>query len=151
MSVAGYRKVKTKDELKKNQPAIASPRFLNKNDNLFKNAQNIKPLDGYEDIVVHGDPYSFIFKDSNGKESYVSFKEFADILRSSPVYNGADIRLISCETAAEGSVTAQALANELGVTVLAPTDIVGVYPDGEMFVGLTGEGSWVKIKPKKGV
>lgn len=152
MSVAGYHRVKTKNELKSSgeKPAYASPRFLNKHDDLFRNSENIKPIEGYEDIVVHGDLYSFIFKDADGKESNVPVKEFADMLRKSPTYKGGNIRLVSCETAAEGAITAQALADELGVTVLAPNDVVLVYPDGKMIIGLTGGGKWVKLKPRKG-
>jgi len=77
----------------------------------------------------------------------VSVKEFAEILQNSPVYNGGPIRLISCETGAEGAVSAQYLANYLNVEVIAPTDIVYVYPDGDMIIGLDNSGFWKTFKP----
>ena len=150
MSVAGFRNVKTADELKANTVA-ASPRFLQKSDVLYKNAQHIKPIDGYEDIVVHSDKFGFIFMDADGNESNVSVAEFANILKHSDVYHGGNIRLIACESAADGAVTAQALADILHVEILAPSDVVYVDPEGNMTIGnpLTNDGEWIKIKPRK--
>ena len=149
MRVSGFNKVKPADELK--NVAIASPRFLNKGDMLYRNAKHIKPIDGYEDIVVHADKYSFVFKDADGVESNVSVEEFSEILRQSDAYHGGAIRLIACEAAADGAITAQKLADSLGVEILAPTDIVYVHRDGSMTVGdmLTNTGKWVKIIPRK--
>ena len=140
-----------KKVLATNEMATASPRFLNKTDQLFKNAQHITPIPGYEDVVVHADKYGFLFRDSDGNESNVSVAEFADILKKSDTYHGGAIRLIACESAADGAVTAQALSDLLGVEILAPNDIVYVDPQGEMTIGnkLTGGGKWVKIKPKE--
>lgn len=44
-------------------------------------------------------------------------------------------------------VVVQSLANMLKVNVLAPSDIVNVYMDGELKVDNGGE--WVLFKPKK--
>ena len=134
-----------KKDLKK--PPKISTRFLNKNDLLWKNSDNIKPIDGYQDMVCHGYQYSFVFRNADGVEVNVSVKEFAEILQNSPVYNGGPIRLISCETGAEGAVSAQYLANYLNVEVIAPTDIVYVYPDGDMIIGLDNSGFWKTFKP----
>lgn len=46
------------------------------------------------------------------------------MIRSSKNYTGKKIRLISCEVAAEGANAAQALADELGVEIMAPNDVV---------------------------
>jgi len=129
-----------------------STRFLNQSDPLWKNAANIKPIDGYQDIIVHGDKYSFVYKDANEIECNVSVKEFAEILKNSPVYNGGSIRLVSCETGASDAITAQYLANYLGEEVMAPTNIVWVYQDGEMIIGpdqYTNTGTWEIFKPKE--
>jgi len=50
-------------------------------------------------------------------------------------------------TGAEGAVSAQYLANYLNVEVIAPTDIVYVYPDGDMIIGLDNSGFWKTFKP----
>lgn len=136
--------------------ASASPSFLNKNDPLFKYAKKISAIQGFEDVVVHGDAFGFVFKDADGREYNVSVDEFASILRHSGLYQGGNIRLIACESGAPGSVTAQALADILGVSVLAPDDVVFVFPDGEMIIapdsltalesGQTGQ--WVLFEPK---
>ena len=127
---------------------ILSTRFLNKNDILWRNADNISPIDGYQDIVCHSDQFSFTFKDADGVETSVSVQEFAEILQSSPVYENRPIRLVACEAGADGAITAQYLANYLGVEVLAPTDVVYVYPDGIIKIGDNNSGSWKKFIPK---
>jgi len=91
------------------QIASASPLYLNKSDLLYKNAIHIKPIDGFEDVVCHGDSYGFAFKDANGKESLVSANEFSKIIKETPSYGGG-----------ANGVAAQAMANSLGVDILAP-------------------------------
>lgn len=127
--------------------AQAYPSFVNKSDKLYEYSKNIKPLKDYEDIVCHGDGISFAFRDLDGNESNVSVKEFADILLKSGTYKGGNIRLITCNAGAKDGVVAQELANMLKVNVLAPSDIVNVYMDGELKVDNGGE--WVLFKPKK--
>ena len=95
--------------------ATASPTFANSKDQLYQNSKKIEPIKGYEDVVVHGDMYGFVFKNADGVESTVSVHEFADILKESGLYNGGDIRLISCETGKPGALAAQGLANKLDV------------------------------------
>ena len=125
----------------------ASPIFVSKSDDLYRYSKNIEPLDGYEDVVCHGDEISFAFINSEGKESNVSAEEFAGILSKTPTYKGGDIRLISCNAGREGGILAQSMANILKVNVLASTDIVYVYSDGKMEIANGGE--WRLFKPKK--
>jgi hypothetical protein len=117
-------------------------------DPMWKNSDNIKPIEGYQDIVCHGDTIGFSYKDLNGNEISLTPREFAEILKNSPVYEGGPIRLISCEAGANGSITAQYMADQLGVPVLAPTDVVYVYPDGVMKVGKYDTGSWILFSPE---
>ncbi len=126
-----------------------SARFLNKMDLMWKNSKNIKPIEGYQDIICHGDKESFSYKDLDGNEINLTPREFAEILKNSPVFEGGPVRLISCQAGAVDSFTAQYIANQLGVSVLAPTDIVYVYPDGEMKVGKYNTGSWALFGPKE--
>lgn len=129
-----------------------STRFLNRMDPMWKNSQNIKPIDGYQDIVCHGDKNGFSYIDLDGNEIAMTPREFVEILKSSPVYEEKPIRLISCQAGAVDSFTAQYIANQLGVDVLAPTDIVFVYPDREIFVGpsiFQKTGTWKMYSPQK--
>lgn len=133
-----------------------SSRYLNKNDELYQRAAKIKPLEGFDDIVVHGDPYGFVFIDSDGAETNISALEFAKILRTDDNYKGGDIRLIACQVGAGDGVVPQCIANELNVNVLAPTEIVNVDFEGNIILadnetnaraGIeTGE--WKLFKPK---
>ena len=135
-----------------NDALTLSTRFLNKMDPLWENAGKIKPIEGYQDIVCHGDTISLVYRDANGNETNVSAMEFAQILKDSPVYEGRPIRLIACEAGADGSVVAQTVADQLGVEIMAPTHTVFVLPNGEMFVGpsiLERTGTWKIFRPKK--
>ncbi|MPM39742.1 hypothetical protein SDC9_86376 [bioreactor metagenome] len=130
---------------------ILSTRFANKMDPIWKNSGNIKPIEGYQDIVCHGDTLGFSYKDLDGNEINMTPREFAEILKNSPVYEGRPIRLISCQAGADGSFTAQYVANHLGVDILAPTDTVFVYPDGEIIIGpdkYHNTGTWKIFKPR---
>ena len=126
--------------------------FLNSSDQLYINAKKIKPLEGYQDIVIHGSKNGYCYKDKNGKEIAVNPTEFSDMLKNSGLLTGDKIRLISCEAAAEGANAAQWLADDLGIEVLAPSDIVWVDHDGSMTIGRTpdvNDGRWVTVKPRK--
>lgn len=132
-------------------------RYLNKNDSLYEYAANITPLSGFEDIVTHGDPISLIFKDSDGIESNVSAKEFVEILRKDPNYKGGNIRLISCQAAANGGFIPKYIANNMNITVIAPTEIANVDFDGNIILADNEEdarmgrqtGEWLVFEPGK--
>lgn len=124
-------------------------RYVNSNDKLYSYAKNIPPIDGYEDQVIHGDKFGFEIRDLNDNTAATyTPKEFAEILKEDPNYHGGNIRLISCDVGAEDATAAQELADLLGVDVLAPNDVVIVYPDGTMKVGYDGKGKWILYKKR---
>ena len=132
-------------------------RYVNKNDMLFKNAEKIKPIDGFEDVVTHGDPISLIFKNADGLESNVSAEEFVSILRKDPNYHGGNIRLIACQTAANGGHIPKYIAKNMNITVIAPTETVVVDSNGNMILANDDEdartwnetGEWLVFEPGK--
>ena len=111
-----------------------SIRFMSNRDNTFKNLQNVPPLDGYEDIACHADPYNFSFVDPEADETVqnVGARFIAKRIRESGKYNGGAIRLIACESGKYDDGIAQDFANEMGVKVLAPTKIVYTNSQGFM-------------------
>ena len=127
-------------------------RYVNSSDELFEYAQKVRPIDGYEDVFIHGDKKGFTIKDKDGKErDYYSPREFAEILRSDPNYHGGKVRLFSCEAGAEGATAAQALANQLGIDVMAPSDLIWLDFEGNIFIGPVrgdNEGRWIVFKPQ---
>jgi hypothetical protein len=58
--------------------------------------------------------------------------------------------LISCETGADDAIAAQYLAKYLDVDIMAPSDIVYVYEDGTMKIGINNTGTWKIFKPNGG-
>jgi len=148
------------DRVEKNEDRdilTLSTRYLNKNDSLYEYSKKIKPLDGFEDVVTHGDPVSLVFKDGDGKESNVSAEEFVKILKSDPNYKGGNVRLVACQVAADGGAIPKYIAKELDVTVIAPTESVNVDWDGNMFLADEREnirlgiqtGEWLVFEPGK--
>lgn len=150
--IAREKELESQNKLKITEPeekVPASTRFLSKSDKLFEYAEKIKPIEGFEDIVVHGDPIGFSFRNSDGVESNVSVKEFADIIKNQNINNDKPIRLISCDAGSEGSIAEQGLADMLGVDVLAPTDIAYVDFEGNVTIGDNNTGKWVLFKPRR--
>lgn len=117
--------------------------------NTVGNFARVQPLKGYHDVVVHGNNRGF-FMPGRINEAGVGFpagdvhpSHITDAIRNNPSYNGGPIRLISCHTGhirflsdentpltGKGVLhdsAAQAIANELGVPVMAPTDAVGTF------------------------
>lgn len=148
---------KSVENSKDNDILKLGTRYLNKNDLLFKNAERIKPIPGFEDVVSHGDPISLIFKNADGLESNVSAEEFVRILRQDPNYHGGNIRLIACQTAADGGNIPKYIAKNMNITVIAPTETVVVDSDGNMILANDDEdarmwnetGEWLVFEPGK--
>ena len=97
-------------------------------------AKKIPKMDGYYDVVMHGTDTAVWFF-----ETKIDAYTLSQIIRQRPDYKkGTPIRLLSCNTGNTdntGNCVAQLLANELGVDVLAPTDILVVNSDGSIGVG----------------
>lgn len=102
--------------------APASRLYLDKNDQLYKNLQNVKPIEGYEDFGSHGNPNTLDIKTNTGEWQQYNAEEFADILRADPEYHGGDIRLLVCNAGTLEDGFASQLAAHLGVRVMAPSE-----------------------------
>ena len=76
----------------------------------------------------------------------------ASVIRHSDGWNGQKIRLLSCSTGKQNGddyCFAEELANALGVEVKAPNDTLFILPNGEMKVGLHGEGKMLLFTPNQ--
>lgn len=112
--------------------------FVNKSEQLHRFAQNIPPIEGYEDFTCHADADSF-YIDLGGlgqAEDFFSLtpEEYAERIKASTTYKGGNVRIISCQAGAKENGAAQRLADALGVDVYAPTETVHVTENGEMFI-----------------
>ena len=129
--------------------------YMNSSDALYQYSKKIKAIDGFEDMVIHGDKFGFEIRDKDGNTAAVyTPREFADILKQDPNYHGGNIRLISCETGIEDVGAAQMLANQLGVKVMAPTDVLWILPNGNLTIGPTWRediGKWRIFEPEGGI
>ena len=127
------------NEIRNDDLESLSLRFMSNRDTVYKNMENVPPLDGYEDIACHADPYSFGFSDPVTGENIqdVSAKTLAKRVIESGKYNGGAVRLIACESGKLEDGLAQQFANELGAEVLAPTKIV--YSNSQGFMVLADD------------
>jgi RHS repeat-associated protein len=106
-------------------------------------AQNITPIDGVHDVVVHGALY-----DESGAMFMVegvptNASQIADAVTSNPSWNGQPIRLVTCYG---GCGPAQELSDILGVDVQGATGPVGVLQS----VGsdpVVENGAWITFSP----
>ena len=93
----------------------------------------------------------------------------AEVIRHNKFYKGQEVRLLSCSTGqvgANGLCFAQKLANAMGINVYAPTEIVNIDENGEVFVSdndilaeiwynaddrskIKETGKWILFRPQK--
>jgi hypothetical protein len=123
------------------------------------NAAAWKPINGYFDVIVHGEideiTGEFFFR-VNGNR--LTVQELATLIKSQPNYSGQPIRLISCNSGCNWeSGPGAELSNILGVPVMAPNGRPGVYngqtnvyPPGSINVPQKPSNSWVICLPGKG-
>lgn len=140
-----------------------SSNFVNKRDRLHRYAKKVPPLSEYTDVAIHATADNFLIYTNDKEELTYSAKEVAEFLKLSKGYkSGEKIRLIACEAGRKEDGVAQQLANELGVSVLAPTEKIWVNQDGEFFISdsdtlaeiwynrekVKGTGTWKTFTPK---
>ena len=87
-----------------------------------------------------------------GRESNMSPRLLAEVIRHNPNYHGENIRLLCCSTGlqVDGAYCfAEELANALGVTVEAPNMEVYITKKGAIMVGETNEGQMIEYTPNE--
>ncbi|MEV4725482.1 WXG100 family type VII secretion target [Micromonospora humida] len=103
----------------------------------MRNSEKVLALDGHHDVVVHGTDKGYFLPgmvsaegaDMDGNPT--SAVQIATAIRENPAYDGGPVRLVSCYSGSidpgviNGVPLGQQVADELGVTVIAPTKRVG--------------------------
>ena len=118
-------------------------------DPLNENVKMVKPLKTYFDVAMHGSRTAVGF---GSEETNMSPRLLASVIRHSNGWDGQKVRLLSCNTGKRienDYCFAEELANALGVKVKAPTDVLYIPPNGEMYVGDSGEGYFETYKPNE--
>lgn len=130
--------------------ALKKPIFAeDRPDNNFASyVSKVPSKNGFYDVALHGSPTSVEFFGEQ-IDAYL----LASIIRNRKDYKkGTKIRLLSCSTGnteSTGDCVAQIIADELGVQVEAPTDIIYVFPDGSFEIGITDSGEMKLFYPRK--
>ncbi|MBB5910294.1 hypothetical protein [Actinoalloteichus hymeniacidonis] len=114
-----------------------------------RSAQTVAPdPDGRRTYDLHGDQQNVFIGDQT-----LDAAGFADIVRADPDWNGEAIRLLSCDTGGLPDGFAADLARELGVEVLAPTQMGWANADGSLFSSSgtqDADGNWTPADPPDG-
>ena len=117
--------------------APSSITFMNKNDQFVINAskrQDINP-NRLLDVVAHGALNKIEVSIGGTRPILVDHRTAAKLIQQSPDYvKGQPIRLLSCSTGMCDTGFAQNLANKMGVSVQAPSNLVWAFPSGKMVV-----------------
>ena len=104
-----------------------STSFLHRRDKLYERTKLVPKVDGFEDVFGHGDAYSLVIKNADNKElGYISAEQVIDWLKQGGDYQGGDIRLVACSTGKEPAIVPRYLAQELNVSVMAPSEDVNI-------------------------
>lgn len=110
--------------------------------------QKVEPEEGFFDVALHGRDTSSLFFDEN-----IDAYTLSQIIRQREDYtSGTPVRLLSCNagnTTNTGNCVAQLVANELGVIVKAPTDVLYVTYDGVISIGKRNDGKMEIFYPRK--
>lgn len=141
---AKYRRLKKQAIIKK---GITEKKPIFTKDAYGEIAQRIPPKDGYYDVIMHGAPKTVEFFGER-----TDAKTIAEIIKNRKDYSGGAIRLLSCSTGMGEDCFAQRLADELGVLVEAPNDIIWAFPNGKYTIGkspLSNTGKMLKFNPRK--
>lgn len=124
------------DEAKNELASLSTRVHINKKDALYTNVQNVKPISNYNDFAIHGEPaiQKVMYETTNGKTTYFTARDYADIILNDPEYDGGKVRLLSCGMGNKENGFAGELASILKQEVLAPTETLWVGKNGEMFI-----------------
>lgn len=131
--------------------------FFGSDDAVMRQSAHLTPDYPGEFVAdLHGEP-NRVGVTQGGSTTHLSAQEFAQVLRQIG-WQGQPVRLFSCNTGCDPQGFAQELANELGVTVTAPTAPVwtsgyvgeGVYRMGR-FYPTAPPGRWAVFTPNRPV
>ena len=133
------------------EPTFVNPRANRNSELLYRHAEKIKAIEGYEDVVIHATSDRFIVEDNSGEQVEWSAEKLANALSKSKTYHGGSLRLIACNSGGHSDSIAQELADALDVDVLAPTKTAFIHADGTITIGddpFTNDGSWVIFRSR---
>jgi RHS repeat-associated protein len=130
----------TEDDLRKIHgiPSVISGVDINlfsktdPNENLDEYAKDVLRFDYMFVVGGHGSPSDIVNSDStNGKTGPLDANGLTDMIKTNSKYEeGKAVALYSCETGSSPTGLGQQLANQLGVVVFAPNDLMWYFDGG---------------------
>ncbi|MCL9761088.1 hypothetical protein [Frankia sp. AiPa1] len=119
-------------------------------------AATADPVPGRYTADLHGSPDAFQVGPAE-----LNASELASLIRRDDNWKGQPVRLMSCETGQGDDPIAQKLADELGVTVTAPTELAFSDPEtgrvwttsmsenefGRLVQTIPYDGTWIDFQP----
>ncbi|MCM3922846.1 hypothetical protein ND748_14395 [Frankia sp. AiPs1] len=139
------------------QPTADGRAFYEKSDDrMWKAAATAEPALGRYTADLHGNPTSFRVGSQD-----LDARQLAALIRKDENWQGRPIRLMSCETGRGEDPVAQKLADQLGVTVTAPTELAISDKHGNVYSAsvrldrfgfprptVPHDGAWLDFQPR---
>jgi hypothetical protein len=129
----------------------------------MRNFDAVRPEPGLHDVVVHGERNGLVRPGIIGADgvnmpgNFTHPYQVAEAVRNNPHYDGGPVRLIACHSGAVDAgagvpPVGQQVADALAVPVMAPTNAVGVLPNGppSQIPLMRGNGTWTMFYPGGG-
>ncbi len=113
-------------------------------------AEWIQPIAGTLDLIIHSDGKDFYVRQPDGQYAPHDHRWLAKQVHKDGTFD--QIRLVACKSGENVEGLAQQLADELQITVWAPTDIVHAREDGALIIAeepKQSTGRWVQFKAGK--
>ena len=127
----------------------------------MRNIDKVKPLDGHHDVIVHGTDEGYFVPGKVSAEGEhmdgnpTNAAQIAAAIKENPAYTGGPVRLVSCyagtvKPGIDAVPLAQQVAEELGITVVAPTARVGTprWSAEPQPPAVEAGGSWEVFSPR---
>lgn len=102
-------------KLEKEDLSAYARQYVNKSDPLYELASKIKPLNDFEDFLIHGQPNLVEYETTNGQWIQLTAEDYAEALKQDEEYHGGNIRLLACKSGMLNDGFAQQLANIMNV------------------------------------
>jgi hypothetical protein len=142
---------------RESRPTDAGRAFYEKNDEtMYGYALAVEPATGAYTADLHGTSNDFRV----GRRA-LDARQLGALIRADDAWGGQPVRLMSCETGQGDNPVAQQLADELGVTVTAPTELVFSDQEGNVWTTsmtvdendepiptIPPDGQWIDFKPR---
>ena len=105
--------------------SLSSHNMHNSSEILYERVKHVQPIEGYDDVFIHGDAWGVATRNADGTEVDIPNDEFIRTLKMLKLENSS-IRLCSCSAGEKDRGLASLVAREMNMPVMASTTDVWI-------------------------